>query len=437
MRVGDDALLGSPEQGSEILAFTLNRTTVATCALVSGVADKALRLTAQYTTERKQFDRAIGTFQAVGQRMADCYIDNQAIELTMLQAATHLDEGRDDPLEVATAKFWAADGGNRIAHAALHIHGGVSIDVDFPIHRYFLWLKRYEFTLGSATPELLRIGEVLADTPVAADCSRALRPPACPRSSTAASRIRSRFRAPGRYSRESGAGSFRAGVGALRCRGGFQPAPPAIGSFIAGRGARVVVALALHGGRRRRRRAAIAVRPASARGARASVTARVPSDASRRSAGRAPRPADSRPAPRRRRRVRRRRAAGADAANGAASPVARRRPVAIPRPCTSSAADDTAEHDADDVTAPTPPRRPLTAADRRRPRRPRVPDDDRRHDARSGRSHGRASTTGRTTSTAHEARPEATATRAVRQSRAAAQESLRPVRGRTAGRPSR
>ena len=166
VRVGDDARLGTPEQGAEILAFTLNRTTVATCALVSGVADKALQLTAQYTTERKQFDRAIGTFQAVGQRMADCYIDNQAIELTMLQAATHLDEGRDDPLEVATAKFWAADGGNHIAHAALHIHGGVSIDVDFPIHRYFLWLKRYEFTLGSATPELLRIGTVLADTPV-------------------------------------------------------------------------------------------------------------------------------------------------------------------------------------------------------------------------------------------------------------------------------
>jgi alkylation response protein AidB-like acyl-CoA dehydrogenase len=166
VQVGADALLGTPEQGSEILAFTLNRTTVAMCALVSGVADKVLHLTAQYTTERKQFDRAIGTFQAVGQRMADCFIENQAIELTMLQAASHLDEGRDDPLEVATAKFWAAEGGNHIAHAALHIHGGVSIDLDYPIHRYFLWLKRYEFTLGSATPELLRIGAALADTPV-------------------------------------------------------------------------------------------------------------------------------------------------------------------------------------------------------------------------------------------------------------------------------
>jgi acyl-CoA dehydrogenase len=163
VRVGDDARLGGAGQGADVLTYALNRTTIATCALVSGVADKALHLTAQYTTERKQFDRQIGTFQAVGQRMADCYIENQAIELTMLQAATHLDEGRDDELEIATAKFWAAEGGNHIGHAALHIHGGISIDVDFPIHRYFLWLKRYEFSLGSATPELLRIGKVLAE----------------------------------------------------------------------------------------------------------------------------------------------------------------------------------------------------------------------------------------------------------------------------------
>ena len=101
----------------------------------------------------------------MGQRLADAYIDNQAIELTMLQAATHLDEGLDVPVEVATAKFWASDGGNRIGHAALHVHGGISIDVDFPIHRYFLWLKQIEFTLGAATPQLVVIGKHLADTP--------------------------------------------------------------------------------------------------------------------------------------------------------------------------------------------------------------------------------------------------------------------------------
>jgi len=167
VRVGDDARLGAPEQGREILTWTLNRVMIAACAVVSGVADQAMRITAQYTIDRKQFDRQIGTFQAVGQRMADCFIDNQAIELTMLQAATHLDEGADDAVEIATAKYWAAEGGNRIGHAALHIHGGISIDLDYAIHRYFLWLKAYEFALGSATPSLLRIGKALADEPVA------------------------------------------------------------------------------------------------------------------------------------------------------------------------------------------------------------------------------------------------------------------------------
>ena len=166
VHVDANALLGDVERGREILEWTIARTTVALCAIVSGVAGEATRLTAQYSIDRKQFDRAIATFQAVGQRMAEAFIDSQGIQLTMLQAATHLDEGRVVPLEVATAKFWAADGGNRIGHASLHIHGGVSIDVDFPIHRYFLWLKQYEFALGSATPELLRIGKVLADTPV-------------------------------------------------------------------------------------------------------------------------------------------------------------------------------------------------------------------------------------------------------------------------------
>jgi alkylation response protein AidB-like acyl-CoA dehydrogenase len=159
------AVLGSEELGREILDWTLARVTVAMCAVVSGAADRAMRLTAQYTCDRKQFDRAIGTFQAVGQRMADCFIDDQAIELTMLQAATHLDEGREVPTEVATAKFWACEGGSRIGHAALHVHGGISIDLDYPIHRYFLWIKQHEFALGSATRQLVRIGEVLAVEP--------------------------------------------------------------------------------------------------------------------------------------------------------------------------------------------------------------------------------------------------------------------------------
>src|SRR4029078_6056900 len=125
------------------------------CAIVAGACQEALRITAEYTTERKQFDRAIGTFQAVGQRIADAYIDTQAIELTLLQAATKLAGGEDAGMEVATAKFWASEGWSRVGPAALRVPGGICIDLDYPIHRYFQWIKQLEFPLGSETARLL------------------------------------------------------------------------------------------------------------------------------------------------------------------------------------------------------------------------------------------------------------------------------------------
>ena len=162
VRVTNDTLVGSLGQGDEVLGWILDRTVVGLCAIASGACREAVRISAEYTSNRKQFDKPIAMFQAVGQRMADSYIDNEAVGLTMWQAATRLAEGLPSAKEIAVAKFWAADGGSRIAHAALHIHGGISIDVDYPIHRYFLWLKQIENTLGAATPELVRLGAMLA-----------------------------------------------------------------------------------------------------------------------------------------------------------------------------------------------------------------------------------------------------------------------------------
>src|SRR5205807_1075069 len=113
----------------------------------------------------KQFDRPIGSFQAVAQRLADAYIDVEAVRLTMWEAAWRLDAGLPASAELATAKFWAADAGHRVAHTAVHVHGGTGIDVDGPTHRYFVAAKRAEFTLGAATVQLLRLGAELAATP--------------------------------------------------------------------------------------------------------------------------------------------------------------------------------------------------------------------------------------------------------------------------------
>ena len=160
--VGPESIVGSLAQGAGILGWILDRVTVGLCAVAAGVTQEAVRLTAEYASNRKQFDKPIAMFQAVGQRMADSYIDNEGVNLTMWQAASRLAEEMPSAKEVATAKYWAAEGGSRIGHAALHIHGGISIDIDYPIHRYFLWAKQIEYTLGAATPQLVHLGTLIA-----------------------------------------------------------------------------------------------------------------------------------------------------------------------------------------------------------------------------------------------------------------------------------
>ena len=165
--VQDSMVLGASGQGAEIVDWLTARGTVGLCAMQAGVVGRALELTAEYARSREQFGRPIGSFQAVAQRLADAYIDVEAVRLTMWQAAWLLASGQPDDAEVAaavaTAKFWAADAGHRVAHTAVHVHGGMGIDTSYAVHRYFTAAKRAEFTLGGATAQLLRLGDVLAE----------------------------------------------------------------------------------------------------------------------------------------------------------------------------------------------------------------------------------------------------------------------------------
>lgn len=167
VKVGAGDLVGTADNGAEVLAWTVDRATAALCAVAVGICEEALRMTAEYTKTREQFERPIATFQAVGQRAADAYIDTEAVRLTAWQAIWRLAEELPAAAEVAVAKFWAAEGGQRVVHAAQHLHGGMGVDRDYPLHRYFLWAKVIELTLGGTTPQLLKLGKILADTPIA------------------------------------------------------------------------------------------------------------------------------------------------------------------------------------------------------------------------------------------------------------------------------
>jgi acyl-CoA dehydrogenase len=159
----DDRVLAGDGQGAEVADWLVARATVGLCAAQSGVIERALELTAEYAKSRVAFGRPIGSFQAVTQRLADAFVDVEAVRLTMWQAAWLLASGEaGSDAAVATAKFWAAEAGHRVAHTAVHVHGGMGIDVTYPVHRYFTAAKRYEFALGGATAQLRRIGDVLA-----------------------------------------------------------------------------------------------------------------------------------------------------------------------------------------------------------------------------------------------------------------------------------
>lgn len=166
---------GDPGAASPLPAgaveFDALRRRVHLAAYQWGVVEAALERTAAYASERRQFGRPIGSFQAVAARLADGSIDVDAVRLTTLRAAFELDAcsdagsapGAAARSAVGTAHFWACETGHRLAHSTVHIHGGVGLDRSEPAHRYFLAAKAGEFRLGGATRQLLDLGEVLVE----------------------------------------------------------------------------------------------------------------------------------------------------------------------------------------------------------------------------------------------------------------------------------
>jgi acyl-CoA dehydrogenase len=153
--------LGVP--GSGVLDTVLQQSAVALAALQLGVTGGALAHAARYVSEREQFGRPLGTFQAVQHQLADCYIQVDALRVTLWQAVADLDDGTPGAEAAAlVAAWWAGEGGLDVVHRVQHVHGGIGVDVDYPVHRHFLWGKQLAATLGGPSAVLTRLGAVLA-----------------------------------------------------------------------------------------------------------------------------------------------------------------------------------------------------------------------------------------------------------------------------------
>jgi acyl-CoA dehydrogenase len=147
-----------------VTRWILDRALLGLAAISIGVCEEAVRMAAEYTNGREQFGKPLATFQGAQIKAADAYIDTECIRVTTQQAAWKLDEGRDASADVLVAKWWASEAGQHAVHMTQHLHGGMGADIDYPVHRYFLWGKQIEDTLGGASATLARLGAELTST---------------------------------------------------------------------------------------------------------------------------------------------------------------------------------------------------------------------------------------------------------------------------------
>ena len=125
------------------------------CALADGVVAGALALTRDYVARREQFGRPLATFQAVSQQVADVYIASRTMHLAALSACWRLAEGRDAAADLDAAGYWCAEQAPRSVRLCHHLHGGIGMDVTYPLHRFSGMAADLARFLGGADPACL------------------------------------------------------------------------------------------------------------------------------------------------------------------------------------------------------------------------------------------------------------------------------------------
>ncbi|GLH99494.1 acyl-CoA dehydrogenase family protein [Phytohabitans aurantiacus] len=132
-------------------------TLAATCATGAGALAGALDRTSAHVGSREQFGKPLATFQAVAQQVADVYVAARTTHLAALAAAWRLGTGRPADTDLSVAAYWLASQGPPAMRTCHHLHGGVGLDVSYPLHRYSALVTDLVRLIGGAE---YRLGEV-------------------------------------------------------------------------------------------------------------------------------------------------------------------------------------------------------------------------------------------------------------------------------------
>jgi len=133
-------------------------------AFTDGLVAGALRLTADYVAERKQFGKPLSTFQTVAAQLAEVYIASRTIGLVAKSVIWRLSEGRDAEDDLDVLGYWVTSQAPPVMQICHHLHGGMGMDITYPMHRYYSTIKDLSRLLGGPSHRLDLVGAQCSST---------------------------------------------------------------------------------------------------------------------------------------------------------------------------------------------------------------------------------------------------------------------------------
>jgi 3-oxo-4-pregnene-20-carboxyl-CoA dehydrogenase alpha subunit len=155
--VGESDVLAGPETNTA--AHRVNQLALAAIgAYADGLVAGALRLTADYVANRKQFGKPLSTFQTVAAQLSEVYIASRTIDLAAKSVIWRLSEGRDTDDDLDVLGYWLASQAPPVMQTCHHLHGGMGMDITYPMHRYYSTIKDLTRLLGGPSHRLDLVG---------------------------------------------------------------------------------------------------------------------------------------------------------------------------------------------------------------------------------------------------------------------------------------
>lgn len=127
-------------------------------AFAAGLVAGALRLTADYVATREQFGRPLSTFQTVAAQLSEIYIASRTIALVSTSVVWRLTEGLDTDDDLALLGYWLTSQAPPAMRLCHHLHGGMGMDITYPMDRYFSSIKDLTRLLGGPSYRLDLVG---------------------------------------------------------------------------------------------------------------------------------------------------------------------------------------------------------------------------------------------------------------------------------------